>query len=47
MREVDGYSAMEKLLYTLQKPEAVFCINDPVAVGAFHEDKRKWFKYSA
>ncbi len=31
-----GYAAMEKLLSLKQRPDGVFCFNDPVAMGAMH-----------
>lgn len=34
MRESDGYAAMEAMLHSAHKPDAVFCVNDPVAIGA-------------
>ncbi|MCX7985112.1 MAG: LacI family transcriptional regulator [Bacteroidetes bacterium] len=39
MRESDGYAAMEAMLHSSHKPDAVFCVNDPVAVGAFQKIK--------
>jgi len=39
MRENDGYIAMDKILASSNKPDAVFCINDPVALGAFQKIK--------
>lgn len=39
MRESDGYAAMEAMLHSAHKPDAVFCVNDPVAVGAFQRIK--------
>jgi len=35
MQEVDGYNCIENLLTNKNVPDAVFCINDPVAIGAY------------
>lgn len=33
--EEDGYAAAAKLMQLPEPPDAIFCINDPVAIGAF------------
>ncbi len=39
MREGDGYTAAELLLQQKPLPDAIFCVNDPVAIGAFQKIK--------
>ncbi len=35
MHETDGYSCMDNLINSQNIPDSVFCINDPVAIGAY------------
>lgn len=42
--EQDGYESMEKLLSQGIKPDAVFAVNDPVAIGAFQKIKEAGLK---
>ena len=39
LHETDGYRSMSLLLSTNLIPDAIFCVNDPVAVGAFQRIK--------
>lgn len=39
LHELDGYNSMETLLKNNTIPDAIFCINDPVAIGAFQKIK--------
>ena len=42
--EQHGKNAIEKLINANGKPDAVFCVNDPVAVGAYHAIKSFGFR---
>lgn len=42
--ETDGYKSMESLLNKGIKPDAVFAVNDPVAIGAFQKIKEAGLK---
>jgi DNA-binding LacI/PurR family transcriptional regulator len=44
MNEEDGYRSMDKLLKMKKLPDAVFAVNDPVAVGAFQRIKEAGLK---
>jgi len=44
MNEDDGYKAMEKVLKMKNKPDAIFAVNDPVAIGAFQKMKEAGIK---
>jgi LacI family transcriptional regulator len=35
LNEEDGYSLLDTMLKQNDVPEAIFCINDPVAIGAY------------
>jgi DNA-binding LacI/PurR family transcriptional regulator len=37
MNEDDGYVSMEKVLNMKNRPDAIFAVNDPVAIGAFQK----------
>jgi LacI family transcriptional regulator len=39
LHESDGYDSMEMLLKNNTIPDAIFCVNDPVAIGAFQRIK--------
>ncbi len=39
LHEIDGYNSMDFLLKSKNKPDAIFCVNDPVAIGAFQRIK--------
>lgn len=44
LHEQDGYEAMELLLKEKKLPDAIFAINDPVAIGAFQRIKEAGLK---
>lgn len=44
LHESDGYDSMEKLISEDKIPDAIFCVNDPVAVGAFQRIKEAGLK---
>jgi DNA-binding LacI/PurR family transcriptional regulator len=39
LHEKDGYHSMNEILHLSQPPDAIFCINDPVALGAYQRIK--------
>ena len=39
MHEQDGYQSMDRLLKDNRIPDAIFAVNDPVAIGAFQRIK--------
>lgn len=39
--EADGVRGLEQLMQLKQRPDAVFCVNDPVAIGVLLESKRR------
>ena len=39
LQEDDGYKSMSALIEKDQLPDAIFCVNDPVAIGAFRKLK--------
>jgi DNA-binding LacI/PurR family transcriptional regulator len=39
LHEADGYASMDAMLKLEPRPDAVFCVNDPVAIGAFQRIK--------
>ena len=47
LHEADGYKSMEYLLVTNNLPDAIFCVNDPVAIGAFQKIKEAGLKIPA
>jgi DNA-binding LacI/PurR family transcriptional regulator len=44
MHERDGYESMDKLLKNNIVPDAIFAVNDPVAIGAFKRLKEQGIK---
>lgn len=44
LHEEDGYRSMESMLKENAKPDAIFAINDPVAIGAFQKIKEAGLK---
>jgi len=44
LHETDGYNSMDKLLKENIIPDAIFAVNDPVAVGAFQRIKEAGLK---
>lgn len=44
MNEEDGYASMDKIIKMKLKPDAVFAVNDPVALGAFQRIKEAKMK---
>ena len=38
--QVDGELAVDKLLHMKHRPDAIFAVNDPVAIGAFSKIKQ-------
>jgi len=44
MNEKDGYASMDKLLKMKTLPDAVFAVNDPVAIGAYQRIKEAKLK---
>jgi DNA-binding LacI/PurR family transcriptional regulator len=44
MHESDGYESMDKLLKNNILPDAIFAVNDPVAIGAFKRLKDQGIK---
>jgi len=44
LHETDGYNAMDSLLAEQNIPDAIFAVNDPVAVGAFQRIKETGLK---
>ncbi|NOX89192.1 MAG: LacI family transcriptional regulator [Calditrichaeota bacterium] len=44
MHEKDGVRSMKKILKLKEKPEAIFAVNDPVAIGAFMVIKQNGFR---
>ena len=44
LHEQDGYNAMDTLLKKKEMPDAVFAVNDPVAIGAFQRIKEAGLK---
>jgi DNA-binding LacI/PurR family transcriptional regulator len=44
LHESDGYKLMDKLLKENIKPDAIFAVNDPVAIGAFQRIKEAGLK---
>ena len=44
LHEIDGYNAMDSLLKENIIPDAIFAVNDPVAVGAFQRIKEEGLK---
>jgi LacI family transcriptional regulator len=44
MHENDGYASMDELIKKGNVPDAVFAVNDPVAVGAFQRIKEEGLK---
>jgi LacI family transcriptional regulator len=44
MHESDGYKTMHKLLSKGKTPEAIFAVNDPVAIGAFKRLREEGIK---
>jgi LacI family transcriptional regulator len=47
LREQDGYSAMDFMLKEKMMPDAIFAVNDPVAIGAFQRIKEAGLKIPA
>ena len=39
LHETDGYSSMEYLISMNKLPDAIFCANDPIAIGAYQKIK--------
>lgn len=44
LHESDGYVSMETLLKNGNVPDAIFCVNDPVAIGAFQKIREAGIK---
>ncbi len=44
MNEQDGYRSMDKIIKTGKYPDAIFAVNDPVAIGAFQRIKEAGLK---
>lgn len=44
MHETDGYNSMDELLKQNIVPDAIFCVNDPVAIGAYQRIKEAGLK---
>jgi len=44
LHEVDGYNSMDRLLKENILPDAIFAVNDPVAIGAFQRIKEAGLK---
>ena len=44
LHEQDGYDSMDKLLKSGKIPDAIFAVNDPVAIGAFQRIKEAGLK---
>jgi DNA-binding LacI/PurR family transcriptional regulator len=44
LHEQNGYSAMDELIKTNNLPDAIFAVNDPVAIGAFQRIKEAGYK---
>ena len=44
LHEIDGYNSMDYLLKNNMMPDAVFAVNDPVAIGAFQRIKEAGLK---
>jgi len=44
MHETDGYNSMNVLLKQNIVPDAIFCVNDPVAIGAYQRIKEAGLK---
>lgn len=44
LHEQDGYESMDKLLKSGKIPDAIFAVNDPVAIGAFQRIKEAGLK---
>ena len=44
LHEIDGYNSMDSLLKENIIPDAIFAVNDPVAVGAFQRIKEEGLK---
>jgi DNA-binding LacI/PurR family transcriptional regulator len=44
LHEQDGYNSLGAMLKTNQVPDAIFCINDPVAIGAYQQIKESGLK---
>ena len=44
MNEADGYASMDKILKMKKRPDAIFAVNDPVAIGAYQRIKEAGLK---
>lgn len=44
LQESDGYKLMEELINKNLIPDSIFCVNDPVAIGAFQKIKEAGLK---
>jgi DNA-binding LacI/PurR family transcriptional regulator len=44
LHEQNGYSAMDELIKKNTLPDAIFAVNDPVAIGAFQRIKEAGYK---
>jgi DNA-binding LacI/PurR family transcriptional regulator len=44
LHEQDGYSAMDALIKKNKLPDAIFAVNDPVAIGAFQRIKEAGYR---
>lgn len=44
LHESDGYRSMDELIIKNTIPDAIFCVNDPVAIGAFQRIKEAGLK---
>jgi DNA-binding LacI/PurR family transcriptional regulator len=44
LHEQDGYASMDRLIKEKRIPEAIFAVNDPVAIGAFQRIKEEGLK---
>jgi LacI family transcriptional regulator len=44
LHESDGYKSMDELISKNLIPDAIFCVNDPVAIGAFQRIKEAGLK---
>ena len=47
LHETDGYNSMDRLIKENNLPDAIFAVNDPVAVGAFQRIKEAGLKIPA
>lgn len=44
LHEIDGYNSMDSMMIKNLIPDAIFCVNDPVAIGAFQRIKEAGLK---